>query len=186
METAERERVLEAPGAPTSSAGRYVTAGIGLSQAGGGVWIGVSQFLQQCSFGAARYDRLDDRDMIVLDIQSCASNVNAPQVQYLAGLAGIVWIDVADKVVARLEAWPRAEAPEQELPSLLPDAETFVYEQMRLPNGLWVPKRIRLNAIGKAGLFNGTDKDMTFGFSHYQHFNTEVNDLQQVTLKSKP
>jgi hypothetical protein len=183
METAERERVLESSGAPTT-AGRYLTAGIGLSQAGGGVWIGVSQFLQQCGFGTPRYDRLDDRDMIVLNIQSCSSNVNAPHVGYLAGMAGVVWIDAVDKVVARLEAWPKAESPEPH--SLSPDAETFVYEQMRLPNGLWVPKRIRLNAIGKAGLFNGTDKDMTFGFSQYQHFNTEVDDLQQVTLKSKP
>jgi hypothetical protein len=57
---------------------------------------------------------------------------------------------------------------------------------MRLPNGLWVPKRIRLNAIGKAALFNGTNKDMTFEFSHYQRFATEVKDIQQITLKSKP
>ena len=66
------------------------------------------------------------------------------------------------------------------------DAETLVYEQMRLPSGLWFLKRIRLNAIGKAALFNGTDKDMTFVFSHYQRFNTEVKDLQEVTLKPKP
>jgi hypothetical protein len=56
---------------------------------------------------------------------------------------------------------------------------------MRLPNGLWVPKRIRLNAIGKADIFNGTDKDMTFEFSQYQRFATEVKDIQQITLKPK-
>jgi len=88
-------------------------------------------------------------------------------------------------VVARLEAWPASET-ERTPPSTHPDAETLVYEQMRLPNGLWVPKRIRLNAIGKATLFNGTDKDMTFEFSQYQRFNTEVKDLQQMTLKLKP
>jgi len=38
----------------------------------------------------------------------------------------------------------------------------------------------------EAALFNGTDKDMTFVFSHYQRFNTEVKDLQQVTFKPKP
>ena len=57
---------------------------------------------------------------------------------------------------------------------------------MRLPSGLWFLKRIRLNAIGKAALFNGTDKDMTFEFSQYQRFATEVKDIQQITLKSKP
>jgi hypothetical protein len=186
MEAAERERVLRDPGAPATGAGRYITAGIGLSQAGGGVWIGISQFLKHCRFGTPRYERLDDRDMIALNIQSCDSDVKSPQVQYLSGMAGVVWIDAVDKVVARMEAWPKTEAPEQKLPFSSPESETFVYEQTRLSNGLWVPKRIRLNAVGKAWLFNGTDKDMTFGFSQYQHFNTEVDDLQQITLTSKP
>ncbi len=181
IETAERGSMPQA----TVGAEKYVTAGIGMSQAGDGVWIGVSQFLRQCEFGAPRYDRLAGRDMIALNIHSCASNVSVPREQYLGRMAGVVWIDAVDKVVARLEAWP-ASATEQEIPSAPPEAETLVYEQMRLPNGLWVPKRIRLNAIGKAALFNGTDKDMVFEFSQYQRFNTEVKDLQQVTLKSKP
>src|SRR5262249_54096904 len=128
IEAAERESGGQDNGAPTTGAERYVTAGIGLSQYGDGVWIGVSQFLQQCRFGAPRYDRLADREVIALDILSCSSNVSAPGEQYLARMAGVVWIDAADKVVARLEAWPRRAAPEQEIPSTPPDAETLVYE----------------------------------------------------------
>jgi len=185
IETAERESALQVGGAPTAGAEKYVAAGIGVSQAGDGVWIGVSQFLRQCRFEAPRYERLADRDMISLSIRSCAGDVGDPREQYLARMAGVVWIDAVDKVVARLEAWP---APETmlERASAPRNAETIVYEQMRLPNGLWFPKRIRLNAIGKAALFNGTDKDMTFEFGHYQRFSTEVNDLQQATLKPKP
>jgi hypothetical protein len=185
IETAERESALQAGGAPTAVVEKYVAAGIGVSQAGDGVWIGVSQFLRQCRFEAPRYDRLADRDMIALNIHSCAGDVGDPREKYLARMAGVVWIDAVDKVVARLEAWPASETT-PEMPSASRNAETIVYEQMRLPNGLWFPKRIRLNAIGKAALFNGTDKDMTFEFSHYQRFNTEVKDLQQATLKPKP
>jgi hypothetical protein len=185
IETAERESALQVGGVRAAGAEKYVSAGVGVSQAGDGVWIGVSQFLQQCRFGAPRYDRLADRDMIALNMRSCASNVSDPREQYLARMAGVVWIDATDKVVARLEAWPAPET-DRETSSAPRTTETIVYEQTRLPNGLWVPKRIRLNAIGKAALFNGTDKDMTFEFSHYQRFNTEVNDLQQTPLKSKP
>jgi hypothetical protein len=186
IETAERESAFQVGAAPTVNAEKYVTAGIGVSQAGDGVWIGVSQFLRHCRFKAPRYDRMADRDMIALDIHSCAGAVSDPREQYLARMAGVVWIDAADKVVSRLEAWPLWAAPGQEIPSARPDAETLVYEQMRLPNGLWVPKRIRLNAIGRAALFNGTDKDMTFEFSQYHRFDIEVKDLQQLTLKPKP
>jgi hypothetical protein len=186
IEAAERESAFQASDASKVSSEKYVTAGIGVSQAGEGVWIGVSQFLQQCRFEAPRYDRLADRDMIALNIHSCAGNVSDPREQYLVRMAGVVWIDAADKVVSRLEAWPLRAAPGQEIPSARPGAETLVYEQMRLPNGLWVPKRIRLNAIGRAALFNGTDKDMTFEFSQYHRFDIEVKDIQQITLKPKP
>jgi hypothetical protein len=186
IEAAERESALHASGAPAAGAEKYVSAGIGVSQAGDGVWVGVSQFLRRCRFGAPRYDRLADRDMIALNIRSCAGNVSDPREQYMARMAGVVWIDSADKVVARLEAWPGRAETEREIPSAPPDAETIVYEQTRLPDGLWVPKRIRLNAIGKGALFNGTDKDLTFEFSHYQRFNTEVKYLQQAPLKPKP
>jgi hypothetical protein len=191
IETAERENASAAPSPKAEKeAEKYVTAGIGMSQAGDGVWIGVSQFLRKCRFSEPRYNRLVGRDMIALNIQSCAGDASDPRELYLAGMAGIVWIDAADKVVARLLAWPKPSMPERatpepEIPLTSLDTETVVYEQMRLPNGLWVPKRIRLNAVGQSALFNGTDKDMTFEFSHYQHFATEVNDIQQMTVKSK-
>lgn len=185
IETAERENALQRGAEPIAGAERYVSAGIGMSQAGDGVWIGVSQFLRQCKFGAPRFDRLAEREMIALSIHSCSSNVSDLRERYLNGIAGVIWIDAADKVVVRLEAWPASITAQDNAPAPL-DAETIVYEQTRLPNGLWVPKRIRLNAIGKAALFNGTDKDMTFEFSHYQRFCTEVDDLQKITLKSKP
>jgi hypothetical protein len=156
-----------------------------MSQAGAGVWIGVSQFLRQCRFGEPQYDRLAEREMIALKIHSCSSDMNSPRDRYLENVTGVIWIDAADKVVARLDAWP-ASITGQETSSAPSAAETIVYEQMRLPNGLWVPKRIRLNAIGKAALFNGTDKDMTFEFSNYQRFSIEVDDLQNMSLKSKP
>jgi hypothetical protein len=185
LETAEHESAFQADSAPTAGAEKYVSAGIGVSQVGDGVWIGVSQFLRRCRFDAPHYDRLADRNMIALSIHSCAGEVSDPREQYLTGMAGVVWIDAADKVVARLEAWPASET-EQDISSALRNVETIVYEQMRLPNGLWVPKRIRLNAIGKAALFNGTDKDMTFKFSQYQRFSIEIKDIQQAPLKPKP
>src|SRR5262245_60622739 len=64
IETAERESAHQVGGASAAGAEKYVVAGIGVSQTGDGVWIGVSQFLRQCRFGEPRYDRLADRDMI--------------------------------------------------------------------------------------------------------------------------
>jgi hypothetical protein len=187
MEAAERNETGSSNRAVTASAEKYVTTGIGVSQAGEGVWVGVSQFLRKCEFSAPRHERLDDRDSIALTFRSCADDPSVLRERYIAKMVGIVWIDAVDKAVARLEAWPDS-APEgsQDLFSARPATETIVYEQMRLPTGLWVPRRIRLSAIGKAALFNGVDKDMTFEFSRYQHFSTEVKDVDVVAPKPKP
>jgi hypothetical protein len=187
LESAEHDRSsLQATGAPTQVAEKYIAAGFAVSQVGDGVWVGVSQFLRKCSFGAPRYEKLQGRNAIALDIRSCAGASGDPRERYMAWMSGIIWIDAEDKVVVRLAAWPKNEAlpGKDSSPPSIP--ETILYEQTRLPCGLWVPKSIRLNAIGKAAIFNGAEKDMTFEFGQYQRFNTEVKDLQQMTVKSKP
>jgi hypothetical protein len=182
MEAAERENAASAAHA-TPARERYITAGIGLNDAGEGVWVGVSQFLLNCRFSNPQSERYFDREMITLEFSSCDKTALPAREKYLLKMKGKIWIDASEKVVARLAAWPI----NSKISSLISSGEEIiVYEQMRLPDGLWVPRRIHLNAIGKAGLFNGTDKDMTFEFAQYQHFITEIKDLQQSTMKPRP
>lgn len=87
-----------------------------------------------------------------------------------------------DKVVVRLEAWPKTSVSGQERPA----NEVIVYEQQRVQEGIWAPRRIRLNGIGNATVFNGVDKDMSFEFTDYRHFSTEIKDTEIVAPKKKP
>ncbi len=182
MEAAERENAasMKPEALPRE---RYITAGIGLNDAGEGVWVGVSQFLRTCRFTNPQNERYFDRQMITMEFSSCDKTSLPAREKYLLKMKGKIWVDANEKVIARLEARPiDSKTPSPEFSG----EEVIVYEQMRLPDGLWVPRRIRLNAIGKSGLFNGTDKDMTFEFAQYQHFMTEVKDLQQSTMKPRP
>lgn len=189
MERAERGEMALATGPDSANGEKYITAGIGIGSAGEGVWLGVSQFLRQCRFEAPRHAQLLNRDMIALSFRTCASNLAAPRESYLAKLMGVLWIDAADRVVARLEAWPAplgAGQASQDLFSTRPAAETVVYEQQRVFGGIWAPRRIRLNGIGKEMLFNGVDKDLTFEFIDYRHFATEIKDTDVAPPKKKP
>lgn len=178
IEAAERENAQRRVEGTSGFAEKYITAGIGLGRNGEGVWVGVSQFLRQCRFSEPRREMMAGREMIALKIESCSADFDGPREKYLSQMTGVIWIDAAEKAVARLEAWPVVQ-PEAT------QAETLVYEQMRLQCGLWVPRRIRLNALGKGALFNGTDNDMTFEFSQYLQFGAEVKELQQAILKPK-
>ncbi len=187
MEKAERGKMAPAAAPETAGAEKYITAGIGIGPAGEGVWLGVSQFLRQCRFEAPRLTQLGDRETIMLTLRSCAGALAAPRERYLAKLTGIVWIDATDKVVARLEAWlaPTVSSAERagaertkDIFAERPAAEVIIYEQQRVHHEIWAPRRIRLNAIGKAALFNGVNKDMIFEFTDYRRFSTEIKDKE--------
>jgi hypothetical protein len=147
---------------------RYVSVGLDISPDGAGVIFGISQFLRQCEFSAPRRAQVANRESLALAFRPRADVVFAPREQYITQLVGEVWIDAADKVVTRLEAWLPGRGAAR------PPSAVAVYEQMRLPDGVWVPHRIRFNALGQAKRFNGVEKEMIFEFSEYYHFSTTI------------
>lgn len=181
MEQAEPVDATTSPKPESEAAEKYVTAGIGIGSAGEGVWLGVSQFLRQCRFDSARLVQLQNRQTIALNMHSCQDIHADLREAYLAKLTGIVWIDATDKVVVRLEAWPMTALSNQQ-----PAGEVIVYEQQRVQGGIWVPRRIRLNGIGKAEIFNALNKDMIFEFTDYRHFSTEIKETEVSDPKIKP
>lgn len=191
IEQASKEEIaLTSPGASTVD--QYITAGIGIGPGpnGGGVWLGVSQFLRQCQFDDPRLVQFAERETIMLRLHSCNGDLLGTRERFLSKLIGLVWIDVADKVVVRLEAWPimSVSAAKHPMESFTerPANEVIVYEQQRIQSGIWAPRRIRLNGLGKAAIFNGVSKDMVFEFSEYRHFSTEIKETEIVEPKKKP
>ncbi|HEX4946747.1 MAG TPA: hypothetical protein VFZ34_08795 [Blastocatellia bacterium] len=189
MEKAEPQEsaATALPGAKQSD--KYITAGIGIGPRGEGVWLGVSQFLRQCQFESPRLIQLADRATLLLALHSCAGVSAAPRESYLVKLHGLVWIDLTDKVVVRLEAWPTPASGAvrtSDLSAQRPTNEVLVYEQQFVRGGIWAPRRIHLNGIGRANLFNGVNKEMTFEFTDYRHFSTEIKEKEAVEPIKKP
>src|SRR6185312_8306593 len=106
--------------------------------------------------------------------------------KYIAKLAGEIWIDAQDRIVTRLVGRPTISAssarPAQPIPTAVPTAgETppAVYmEMMRLPQGVWLPRTIRINGADYQKLFDGITSDSISTFSNYVRFSTEIKDVQ--------
>jgi hypothetical protein len=56
------------------------------------------------------------------------------------------------------------------------DEAALIYQQERRANGIWFPGLIRMNARGRADLFNGLNWDVVFEFSNYHRFGTEATE----------
>jgi hypothetical protein len=148
----------------------------------------LSDFLRLCEFSAPRRDTLNNRETIVLDFRA-RSGLNFPKSKsFIARLVGRLWIDKLDHVVVRLEGWLPSPAPPGNSKGQVaasPANSAIVYEQARLPTGEWFPHYVRMNSGGDQTLFNGLNWDLSFEFSDYKRFNTDVKQVEIDPPKQK-
>jgi hypothetical protein len=158
------------PVEPVRSKGAYFTMRLG-QFFGRDLRIDMRVLMQASEFSAARRESLEGREMIVLDFQP---NPDAPldgEVRYLALLSGTVWIDAQERVLLRAEAWPRELVARTGKPALL-------YEQLRLPDGYWLPRLAQLNCAAHRAVFGKLGVDYSFEFADYKRFGAETQDVK--------
>lgn len=140
----------------------------------------LSQFFRNCEFVSPRRERFQDRDAVVFDFRARPGfKPSTRQESLISKLVGVVWIDPLDKQVIRLEA-RLAEGFKMAgglLLSLRPGA-ALVMEQMRLPEGIWMPRFAQINLSVKVLLFGGGDINRTNEWSDYKHFSADVDSYK--------
>ncbi len=60
-----------------------------------------------------------------------------------------------------------------------------VFEQTRLPDGVWLPRFSQINASAKVFLFAGFRIDETREYSDYKRFSTKTDDAK-IDAPAKP
>jgi hypothetical protein len=71
-------------------------------------------------------------------------------------------------------------------PTKAADAPPAVYVEMqRLPEGVWLPRIVRINGLDHNKLFDGFTWESTWTFSNFRRFSTEIKDVK-VNPESKP
>lgn len=147
----------------------------------------ISQFLLVCEFVSPRRERFQDRDAVVFDFRAQPGfKPRNRQESLISKLVGVVWIDPINKQVMRLEA-RLAEGFKMGgglLLSLRPGA-ALVMEQMRLNEGIWMPRFAQINLSVKVLLFGGGDINQTIEWSDYKHFSADVDSYKLGVPKTE-
>lgn len=134
------------------------------------------RFLRAAEFHTPRRETLNGRDVIVLDFRPRADfRPTDDALKPYARLAGRVWIDAADKALARLEAWPDP-APAQKAGAAPEPA--VVYEETRLPDGLWIQSLLRIRTFGRKEVFGGLTIDVSKEASDFKRFSAAGEDMK--------
>jgi hypothetical protein len=150
----------------------------------GGARLSIDDFLGTCDLTLLRREQKEGREALVFrftprpDVQF---DINE---KYMAQLTGEIWIDATDRIVTRLVGWPRGPATES-LTASSAEPPAVYAEMMRLREGIWLPRLIRINGLDYPTLFDHIPYDTRWTYSDFIHFSTEIKDVK-VNTPSKP
>jgi hypothetical protein len=134
-----------------------------------------------------RRESLGGREMIVLDFRPRADFVPANDLQKpYAKLGGRVWIDVGDRTLARLEAWPlapNARGAPAPATGARPNESSIIYAETRLPDGMWLQSLLRINTTAHKAVFNGVHVNNTKEAGDFKRFEANTGDAKVETQK---
>jgi hypothetical protein len=134
----------------------------------------VSDFLAACDFDSPQREIFRGRETVVINFRPRPGATFSKSTAYMSQLEGRVWIDLADKVVVRLAAWPRGGSLGQPGDAPLEIRAPLVFEQARTLEGIWLFSFMRINGFDYRELFPGVAVDYTFETFDYVHFKTEA------------
>jgi hypothetical protein len=144
--------------------------------------LAVWRFFRYCEFGNARRETFDGREAIVLDFRPRADFRPADEIQRpYARLRGRVWIDAADRTVARLEAWADDAPTSPDMPE-----PSVVFEHARVAEGVWLERLVRIKTYGRKEIFNGIELDFTKEITDFKRFSSVAGDDRVDEPTEKP
>ena len=151
--------------------------------------VGIADFLRVCEFVSPRRERFRDRDTVVFDFRPRAGYRPRNRVEdIVTKLVGVAWIDWVDKRIVRLEAkLDRGYKMGGGLVASVRPGSGAVFEQIRLPDGVWLPRFAQINFGVKLFLFAGQEANLTREYSDYRRAKTNVEDYKlDEPDKAKP
>lgn len=192
LEKAEEENANEKVSAPESATdvkgmlplGMYTTTTNNHHSAfgkSGSAALAIHTFLRTCELTLVRREQHDGRETLIFNFTPRPGEQFAANEKYIAQLGGEIWIDAQDRVVTRLVGRPIFSAsntsPTKSIPTPAEGPPAVYVEMMRLPEGVWLPRIIRINGADHPKLFDGITTESTTVFSNYVHFSTEIKDV---------
>lgn len=154
------------------------------------VRISIAELLRASNLINPRRERFRGRNVIVFDFEPNPSfdYRNAKSfLKFFGKTAGVIWIDEEDRQVARIEAY-LADSYNigSGLIAKLKKGASFVMEQERVNDEIWLPSLMEVDISARILLFKGLNINQTVRSYNYRKFRTEVRDAEITEPAAKP
>lgn len=152
--------------------------------------ISIADVLKASKLVNPRRERFRNRDVIVFDFEPLPGYKPKKDFEKFFGkMAGAIWVDAADKQVARVEArLIESYKVGGGLLASLKEGASFVLEQERINDEIWLPTRADINLGVKVLLVKGINVNSMVTYGNYKRFNVdaEKEKLKDPTAPIKP
>lgn len=144
--------------------------------------VSIAELLRASRLVNPRRERFRGRDVIVFDFEPNPSfdfkNAKS-MLKFFGKTAGVIWVDDADKQVVRVEACLADNfSIGGGLLVKLKKGATFVAEQERVNDEIWLPSTMEINLTAKVFMVKGIDVNQVVRAYDYRKFQTEVKDAK--------
>ncbi len=149
--------------------------------------VSIAELLRASRLVNPRRERFRSRDVIVFDFEPNPDfdYKNAKSIlKFVGKTAGVMWIDEKDKQAVRLEAYLADNFNlGGGVVAKLRKGASFVIEQVRVNDEIWLPSVADINMSVRVLLVKGIDINAVIKSYDYKKFDTEVKDVKVGDVK---
>lgn len=149
--------------------------------------VSIADLLRASKLVNPRRERYKERDVIVFDFEPLAGYKPKKDYEKFFGkTAGAMWIDPIDKQVVRVEArLVDAYKIGGGLVASLKKGATFVLEQERVNNEIWLPSVAEFNLSAKVLLFKSIEANQRITYNNYKKYDTSVDENIKIKVQEQ-
>ena len=150
----------------------------------------IADVLRASKLTNPRRERFRGRDVIVFDFEPLPGYKPQKRAEKFFGkTTGAIWVDANDKQVARVQArLVEAYKVAGGMLASLKEGATFVLEQDRINDEIWLPTRADINLSVKVLMIKGFTANSVVEYGNYKRFNveSEKEKLKDPTARPNP
>jgi hypothetical protein len=137
----------------------------------------LADIIGRYQFRAVAREDLEGRPAIVLDFEAQPGKRDLKGDNILRRLAGRLWVDEAERVVARAEIHATGSIKVAWGLGASIGAAEVLTEFVKVEDGVWLPRKVQTRVQGRILLVKGIHERTTGSFTRYRRFSAESSEL---------
>jgi hypothetical protein len=149
------------------------------------VGLAVSDVIEQCEFDDLWNEKIEGRESVSFRFRPRNGAIFREGSNFLTQFEGRIWIDVADKMICRLVAYPREKEFDEKTSDHLLENAALAFAHTKTKEGVWMPRYFRVNGLKYRGSLLWHTQDFLYKYFDFKYFKTDSEKEKIISPDKK-